>query len=164
MNDHAPPQYEEKDDVHYDALAGTGFFGEQASGCVLMAKNTGRILLVLRSPAVLESNTWGNIGGAHGAEEAPRDAAKREVYEETGYSGNMTIRPLLVFKKETFRYSNFLAIIETEFEPSLGWEATDYRWCELDNLPSNLHFGMTALFSDKESWQTLSHYSDLFSK
>ena len=159
----APPEYEEKDREHYDALEKTGFFGNQASGCILMAKSTGRIMLVLRSAAVLEPHHWGNLGGAHGADERPVEAAKREVYEETGYTGQVSMVPLMVFKKDSFRYSNFLGIVDEEFTPNLGWEADRFVWVHVGHWPRPLHFGMEALFSDEESMRTIRHYAHMFS-
>lgn len=157
-----PPEREEKDKEHYDALNKTGFFGSQAAGCVLMAKSTGRIMLVLRSQGVLEPHTWGNLGGAHAADERPIDAAKREAYEETGYTGSVTMIPLMVFKKGNFRYSNFLGIVDEEFEPHLGWEADDHVWVSLGRFPRPLHFGMESLFADDASIRTLRHYASMF--
>jgi hypothetical protein len=63
--------------------------------------------------------------------------------------------PLLVFASGSFRYYNFLAIVEDEFVPSLGWEADDFRWCTFGEWPSPLHFGMVSLFNDPQSVKTI---------
>lgn len=160
--EHTPPEYDPDDEAHYDALDKTGFFGAQAAGCVLMAKTTGRLMLVHRSEGVEQPNTWGNVGGAHHADERPADAAHRELHEETGYSGRVQMVPLMVFQSGSFRYCNFLAIVEDEFTPSLGWEATDHVWCKLGDWPHPLHFGVEALFNDSESMKVLQHYASLF--
>jgi 8-oxo-dGTP pyrophosphatase MutT (NUDIX family) len=161
-HDSSPEENEAADAPHYDALRKTGFFGEQAAGAILMAKTTGRIMLCLRSGSVEQPYTWGNCGGAFHSDERPIDAAKREVYEETGYTGGVTMVPLFVFKSGTFRYSNFLAIVEDEFVPNLGWEADDHVWVDYGDWPSPLHFGMTALFSDSESERVIEHYAKMF--
>lgn len=161
--DAAPPTYEDGDEDHYRALRQTGFFGSQAAGAVLMAKTTGRIMLVLRSDQVEQPGTWGNCGGAHHTDERPVDAARREAHEETGYKGKVEMIPLLVFRKPGFKYENFLALVEDEFVPELGWEADDYVWTTLDKLPSPLHFGMVALFDDTASMAAIKHYAELFS-
>ena len=158
----APPEYEYSDAPHYEALENTGFFGAQAAGCIALAKTTGRILILLRSEKVEQPLTWGNCGGAYHSDEQPIVAAKRELIEETGYVGNASMIPLLLFKKGTFKYSNFLAIVDHEFDPILGWEANDHKWCEFGNWPEPLHFGLTALFSDQESVRTIKHYIELF--
>lgn len=148
---HVPAEYEEGDKAHYDAFNKTGFFGAQAAGCVFVARSTGRMMLVHRSEAVEQPFTWGNCGGAHHEDETPIDAARREGYEETGYTGHIDLVPAFVFTSGTFRYSNFFAVVEDEFVPELGWEATDYKWCTLDDMPAPLHFGIEALFGDAAS-------------
>ena len=146
-----PPEYDPEDEEHYDALEKTGFFGAQAAGCLFLAKSTGRLMLVLRSASVEQPFTWANCGGAHKASEEPLEAAKREGREETGYSGPMTMVPLFVFTKGTFRYCNFLAVIDDEFTPHLGWEADEFKWCDYGDWPKPLHFGLQALFADAAS-------------
>lgn len=161
--DHTPAMYDADDKDHYDALDKTGFFGAQGAGCIAMARSTGRIMLVLRSYQVEQPFTFGNVGGAHAANENPIDAALRELYEETGYIGATEMHPLLVFKSGSFRYSNFLAIVEDEFIPDLGWEATEYKWVTYGQWPRPLHFGLQSLFSDPESAKIIKSYASLFS-
>lgn len=161
--DSTPPEYEDKDAQHYEARRKTGFFGAQAAGCILMAKTTGRIMIVLRSAQVDQPHTWGNCGGAFDAkEERPIEAARREAHEETGYNGPVQMVPLYVFTKGTFRYSNFLAIVEDEFTPHLGWEADRAVWVEFGKWPKPLHFGLEALFGDAQSVKTIQHYANMF--
>jgi 8-oxo-dGTP pyrophosphatase MutT (NUDIX family) len=158
-----PPEYEDKDEQHYEARRKTGFFGAQAAGCILMAKTTGRIMIVLRSAAVDQPHTWGNCGGAFDAkEERPIEAAKREAHEETGYTGPIQMIPLYVFRKDTFAYSNFLAIVDDEFKPHLGWEADRAVWVDFGHWPTPLHFGLKALFGDAASVKVIKHYADMF--
>lgn len=159
--EHTPPTYEDGDAAHYDALHDTGFFGAQGAGCLVMAMSTGRIMLVLRSEDVLESNTWGNLGGAHHADEQPVHAAERELHEETGYSGAARMIPLYVFRSGTFIYRNFLALVPDEFTPDLGWEATQHKWCEVGDWPEPLHYGPAAVFGDQASMRAIMHYAKL---
>ena len=159
--DHTPPQFERDDEEFYTARDETGFFGAQGAGCLIMAKTTGRFMVVERSQSVEEPGDWGNCGGAHKASEQPRDAALRELHEETGYTGSAQMIPLLVFQKGTFRYSNFLALVEDEFVPQLGWEADAYKWCEYGDWPQPLHFGLMSLFADPASAKALQHYSNM---
>ncbi len=164
ITESAPPMYDPEDEDHYDALHKTGFFGAQGAGCVLMAKSTGRLLLVKRSSAVEQPGDWSSVGGAFKEPETPIVAARREANEETGYSGRIQMVPLLVFRKGTFRYSNFLGLIEDEFVPDLGWEAVAYEWCEVGHWPQPLHFGMQSLFGDAASMNTIMHYVKLFTQ
>jgi 8-oxo-dGTP pyrophosphatase MutT (NUDIX family) len=145
----------ENDEEHNQALRQTGFWGNQAAGCILFAQDTKRFLLMRRSDEVLEPHTWGSVGGAIDAQEHPKHAVTRELEEETGYDGRINLLPLLLFKKETFRYQNFLAIIPEEFTPRLNWEADGYQWCEFGEWPSPLHFGIKTLFKDAASMKVI---------
>jgi 8-oxo-dGTP pyrophosphatase MutT (NUDIX family) len=136
---------------HGLALEETGFWGRQAAGCLFLAKNTGRILIAHRSWAVLEPGTWGGFGGAIDEGEDPAEAARREALEETGYDGPGAMVPLLVFRSQSFRYYNFLFVVEREFDPELNWEAQDSAWCRWGDWPEPLHFGLEHLFADAAS-------------
>jgi 8-oxo-dGTP pyrophosphatase MutT (NUDIX family) len=145
----------EKEKVHFDALDRTGFYGAQGAGCIILAKDTGRLLFNHRSNMVEQPGTWGNWGGAIDPNEDPAVAARREVQEEAEYHGPLELFPLLVFTKGTFRYSNFLAVVASEFEPQLDWESQGYRWCDFGDFPEPLHFGMVSLFNDPASVATI---------
>lgn len=141
---------------HFSALASTGFFGRQAAGCIPVAADTGRAMLVLRSGLVQEPFTWGTVGGAHHSWEPAEDAVRRELIEETGYDGPAEMLPLFVFRSGSFSYSNFVAVVECEFVPELGWEAVDHSWRHLGDFPLPLHFGIKALLNDEPGMAVLS--------
>lgn len=154
--DMAPEEYETIDAPHYEALARTGFFGEQAAGTVTIAADTGRMMLNLRSAKVEQPGTYGNAGGAHLKEEDPEAAALREHGEETGWQGEvLAMIPAFVFRKGDFVYRNFFTVVPHEYEPELGWEADSAVWCTTSDLPSPLHFGIEALLADPESREIL---------
>ena len=136
---------------HGDALQKTGFWGKKGAGCIFLAKDTKRILLPFRSDCVEQPNTWGVWGGAIDPNENPAGAIKREVKEEAGYDGNFELKPMYVFKKDKFEYYNFLAIVDTEFEPTLNWETDSYKWVEYGKWPTPTHFGLTALIKNSGS-------------
>ena len=100
----------ENDMEHEKTLNKTGFWGKQGAGCIILAKDTGRILVPLRSMHVEQPNTWGVWGGAINSDEDPKIAAKREVEEEAGYTGSAEIVPLVVFQKDAFKYYNLSLI------------------------------------------------------
>lgn len=143
---------------HAKALCETGFWGKQGAGCIFLARTTKRILLAHRSPYVLEPNTWGSWGGAIDPGENPVNAVIREVKEESGYTEDMDIIPLYVFTSGTFRYFNFLVVVDSEFEPNVDWETQGYKWCVYGEWPSPLHFGLQNLFNDAESINKIKLY------
>lgn len=144
------------DHLHARAMAQTGFWGAQGAGCIFMAKDTGRFLIAHRSAHVEQPGTWGTWGGAIDQGESPEAAAQREAEEEAGHTGDVKLIPLFVFEakkqeKVVFRYSNFLAIVPTEFEPHLNWESQGFRWCQFGKWPTPLHFGLKAVLDDPHS-------------
>ena len=136
----------EDENPHYKALKETGFWGKQAAGCIFGCPRTGRLLLPLRSLKVTEPNTWGTWGGALDEDETPEQGVKREIQEETEYSGRYRLVPLSVFVHPSgFKYHNFLAIVLREFKPKLNWETHRAVWFEREDIPHRLHSGLQAL-------------------
>lgn len=141
----------DREESHAEALARTGFWGARGAGAIIVARDTGRLLLPLRSLRVEQPGTWGTWGGAVDPGETPEEAARREVEEEVGYLGAFTITPLYVFRRGTFAYHNFLVIVPHGFEPELNWETDEYAWVSIDALPEPMHFGLRALLADPAS-------------
>lgn len=137
----------ENDEVHLQTLRQTGYWGAQGAGCLFYAKSTGRFLVAHRSDAVLEPNTWGTWGGAIDPGEDPLQAVKREVREETGYTGPAVFKHLWTFKppKGNFLYHNFLVTVPEEFEPEIDWENQGFAWVMPNKWPAPRHPGFTAL-------------------
>ena len=141
----------------------TGFYGKWGAGCIFMARSTNRFLLAHRSDNpppydVEQPGTWGTWGGAgYGSptKQAVIQRVRTEVHEETGHNIDAQFLPLYVFKKNTFQYFNFLAILDEEFEPHLNWESQGYRWCKFGEWPSPLHFGLKAVLSDPHSLEVM---------
>jgi 8-oxo-dGTP pyrophosphatase MutT (NUDIX family) len=156
--------FENDDDKHQKTLDKTGFWGSAGAGCIFLAKDTGNLLIAHRGMTVEQPNTWGSFGGAIDSKENPVEALKREVFEETGFSGHVEFEPLYVFKKGTFTYYNFLAIVDREFKPKLDWENQGYVWCTLNTLPTPLHFGLIALLNDKKSLEIIKSKIEEYSK
>jgi 8-oxo-dGTP pyrophosphatase MutT (NUDIX family) len=151
----------ENDIEHKKALDATGFWGKAGAGCIFVALDTGRLLLPLRSEHVQQPLTWGTWGGAIDEGETPEKAVRREVSEEAGYHGHYEIEPLFLFKSGTFRYFNYLAIVDNEFTPRLDWENKKADWFELDALPSPLHFGLAGVLDDPASLQKIMKYTKI---
>ena len=151
----------EDDRDHDRTLARTGFWGEQAGGCLFFAQSTGKFLIGYRSGSVLQPHTWGTFGGAIDKGEQPDAAVLREAEEEVGYHGPVKLIPIFVFKKETFRYYNFIAVVPEEFEPRLNWENDDTAWVEFGQWPTPLHFGMNGILGDPASVATMKKLAKL---
>lgn len=150
-----------QDEKNQHMLNKTGFWGKRGAGVIVIASSTGRILLQYRSIHIEQPHTWGNSGGgAIDDGENPKDAAIREFHEESGYSGKLQIIPINVFKHSSgFRYYNFIGIVEDEFNPIMDrFETEGFKWCELSNLPSPLHFGVKYVFNDPKAIKILKKY------
>lgn len=126
-------------------LLASEFWGKAGAGCVPYALDTRRICLQHRSQSVNEPGTWGTWGGAIDPGESPLEAVRRELHEESHYTGPVKFSKLSVFKKGDFQYTNFLATVPQEFEPRHSWESQGHAWVTLDALPSPLHPGFKAL-------------------
>lgn len=149
----------ESDAEHRKELQKTGFWGKRGAGCIILALDTGKICLPLRSQYVEQPNTWGTWGGAIDQGESPEVAAMREVREEAGYTGPIKLIPLYVFEHSSgFKYYNFLALVEEEFKPKLDWETQNYGWFEYGNWPKPLHNGLKLLLNDSSSAQKIMQY------
>ena len=121
---------------------GRTYWGNVAAGCLFYSKKTGKVLVAYRSSDVYEPNTWGTWGGKTDGDETILDALDREIREETECYCEYEAIPVYVYKDSNFEYHNYLTIIEDEFTPALNWETQDYCWCDINNLPKKLHFGL----------------------
>lgn len=154
---------DEDDFTDYEKAQEGGFWGSKASGILPIAKDTGKILIGLRSESVNEPLTWGNFGGAIGVDDygrgekelSPSDNARKEMMEEVGYKGSMELVDSFVFEKNDFIYYNFLGIIPNQHDISesnseLNWEVNELKWVTLDELENHpdLHFGIQGLLDN----------------
>jgi 8-oxo-dGTP pyrophosphatase MutT (NUDIX family) len=147
---------------HKEAMIETGFWGRAAAGALVVSEQTGRFLIALRAKGTLQPGTWGTWGGAIDAGETALDAVIRELHEETEYTSNpIDVLPLYVFQHETgFKYSNFLVVVDQEFEPILNWEMQQYGWFNFGDWPDPLHFGLSQLLRDSKSLATMRRYKN----
>jgi ADP-ribose pyrophosphatase YjhB (NUDIX family) len=141
-------------DIRYDEggqLGGQGGsqIGGQGSGVLLFCHETNRILLVKRSNLVTQPNTWSIVGGLKEEGEELEDCAKRECLEEIGYKIDSSIRPIYEYEDKT-KFTTYLYCVREEFTPVLNWESIEYQWCEIDCMPSNLHYAFKIMMIDCE--------------
>ncbi|MAZ56844.1 hypothetical protein CL653_03565 [bacterium] len=143
----------ENDSEHAKAMAKTGYWGAQGAGLIYMAISTKRFLLCKRSRLVEQPGTWGGWGGAIDPGEDPVQAAIREAEEETGVDADMVnIIPLYEFVDPgKFKYYNYLAIVEEEFDVDGNWEVGGFKWFEYGRWPQRLHPGLKLCLDDARS-------------
>lgn len=120
-----------------------------SAGVLPLARSTGRVLVGYRSQFSYEPYTWAAFGGSKDPEdETLADTALRELFEETGYAGPITLAPGENVAHERTMGHIFLGIVPKEFRPKLNWEHSAARWVHLDQLdPDELHWSLQQLLS-----------------
>jgi 8-oxo-dGTP pyrophosphatase MutT (NUDIX family) len=138
------------------------------AGIIPFCEKTKRFLLGFRSCYVLEPNTYGGFGGKldidEGIDETIEMAAKRELEEETGFSGNIKLIKGFVFKEINFEYHNYIGLVSEEFHPVLNWENDESRWMTYDELLRlrSKHFGLDRFLNEsKEIFEKLAKPNNL---
>lgn len=125
----------------------------RASGALIIAEDTGNILLIFRSSKCADPNVWCGVGGKIEEGESTEEACRREIEEEIGYlqTAPMVLRPIFLFENDTLEFHNHIGVVPNEFYPKLNWESAGYVWCRLDCLPSPQHYGLQAILNDPYS-------------
>jgi len=114
------------------------FTEPQAAGCIIVAADTGRWCLQQRSNSVTDPGVWSTWGGGRESGESVPQCVRREMAEESGYSGPVRLEPI----DSNSMYATFLAHVPHEFEPRLNSESQDYQWSDPEDLPRPLHPGL----------------------
>jgi len=118
------------------------YWGNEGAGGIFYAEDTKRLCFAHRSNHVNEPNTWGTWGGALEEGETPEEGVRREVKEESQYTGQVKLEKVYTFQDKKFRYTNFLISVPKEFTPKMDWETQGFVWTSLDEVPTPLHPGM----------------------
>ena len=161
------------DHASYSNDSGDVFWGNLGAGMLPFSKSTKKFMVVFRSKYVNEPETWGIIGGKidEDKNESIEQALKREFNEETKFDivnkfnkKSYTIEDIELIhlytfesEKSTFKYYNYMGLLEEEFIPILDWENDDYKWLSLPELINldNKHFGLETLLNDKKTMNIL---------
>jgi 8-oxo-dGTP pyrophosphatase MutT (NUDIX family) len=112
---------------------------------VIVVNEKGEILLQLRR----DNNHWGYAGGMVDINEAVEDAAKRELYEETGITANsLTLFGVFSGRELYFVYPNGdeISIVDIVYickdysgeAKADGVESADVKFFAVDGLPDNI--------------------------
>jgi uncharacterized protein len=114
----------------------------RAAGVALEAPS-GKVLFVKRSDkATDQPGKWAFPGGHLEEGETERQAAAREVHEETGrYVDPETLYDHLATTSEGF--STFRSLVNEEFTPALNHEHSAFKWATPYEPPQPLHPGVT---------------------
>ena len=132
---------------------------KKASGAIILAKDTNRIMLSQRGVLGDFPLVWATTGGCMEPNEGPRTACRREIREETGYDGQMALIPLMVYSDgPSFMYYNFLAVIPWEFTPKKDEENNAFGWFKFGEWPEPTHPGFDRLLSNGISMSTVRNH------
>jgi ADP-ribose pyrophosphatase YjhB (NUDIX family) len=119
---------------------------QPAADCVVV-KN-GLVLLIERAHEPRKGN-WSTPGGYVEAGEHPRDAAKRECFEETGMTVELDSLIGVYVDDIPNGFNQITAYAATtQDEPALSSEITNYGWFALDNLPDPVSPWCLEMLSD----------------
>ena len=109
---------------------------QQRAGLLFFAKTTGRILLIL------EDHKW----------TVPTFARQSNLLEDAesllnGYSrGRILPIELYLSEDRGFEYGTYVCLVDQEF---LTLAASTMAWCQLDDLPKQLHTGLKNTLSNQ---------------
>ena len=124
----------------------------KAAGILAVDKNTGKVLLVKRSPLCTQPNTWATVGGGvNPDEDNPRDAAVREFKEEVQPDEpyQLSKKPFFITEEGSLRFYTYLGLFENKFVPVLNEENTDYGWFDMDSMPQEMLPACKLLFDKR---------------
>ena len=124
---------------------------------VVVVRREGELLVMRRAPERL--GYWSLVAGGLEPEETPREAAQRELLEETGLTAEVrdlpiglsysllddppAIRARYAPGVETVTVHAFVADAPEGWEPTLDAEHDLYRWCDLDEAVAQMAYETT---------------------
>jgi len=110
-----------------------------AAGTIVLAEDTGRVLVrqcVVAGGERLEWSTW---SGDVPAGQSPLQVAIDTIAACCAYDGDLALSRLTPYGGgHGFVQHNFVAVVPREFEPRIGSDCLGYQWCDVDRLPQPL--------------------------
>lgn len=114
-------------------------YRKTAAGILLIAEDTGKILLLKRPKGSKFGNAWGLLSGTKESGETSKETILREVEEEVQFSRSQ-IKNLTKVGEDIRNKTHidlFVANTPSELKPKLDEENDDAQWFKLKNIPSN---------------------------
>ena len=133
------------------------------SGALFYARNTKRFLFLERTKTKT-AGQWGLVGGMAEGNETPWKALEREISEEVGKTPPIKkVIPLEMFTSNDskFFFHTYLAIVDSEFIPTLNSEHSGYAWTNVNCWPKPLHVGLRNTLQNKSIKDKLQTVLDL---
>ena len=141
-------------------------WGKAGSGVMYFCPEDMSVLLLKRSPDVMDGNVWGipggaikgtegvyeddELGGEDFDEDVLRESAHKEVEEEMGHLPESEEIGSITLPFGNFKYTTFFRSVKPEQKDAilkandLNWESTDAQWFHLNELPKDIHPGVSA--------------------
>ncbi len=147
--------------MRYDELT------EQAASALIWARETERVLFILRSDLVNDPLHWCLPGGHVERGESVLEGLYRELDEEIGRS--LSNAPIIKLTTNTteepkFIHTNFAIGINKEFEPKLSWEHVEFKWADLSDMPRPLSWTVDMLLSNDIAAKRLKMFQNKLKK
>jgi 8-oxo-dGTP pyrophosphatase MutT (NUDIX family) len=115
----------------------------RSAGATLVSQNSGRVLLLRRSVHVPYPGIWSVPAGGIDPGESAVHAAIRELSEEAGYSGQLS---LLCEERDGY-FINFGFEVPREFRVRLNWENDACGWFDPTSLPRPVFPGLAGFIA-----------------
>jgi len=115
----------------------------QASGILIISRQTGRVFLLRRSDEGKHPLVWALLSGEMDPGENPIQTLRREIGEEIQISADIiNINYVYTEKAKSLHFHYFIGFVDNEFTPTLDHENVDSGWFEHDKLPTPLFPGL----------------------